>query len=142
LVDAAWLRHGDHPGMPSGAIHAVLDHAGYVYGAATAACADSELAEAITERVLASAFGTAGGERLDRARLVEEAVLLAVRIDPSPPFAGLPVEEREVIALARLGGCSAKEIALALEISVESVKAAMRSGLVRLAGAREHAVTG
>jgi hypothetical protein len=49
---------------------------GYVYGAATAACADPELAEAITERVLTSAVRKPRGDRLDRARLIEEAVVL------------------------------------------------------------------
>jgi DNA-directed RNA polymerase specialized sigma24 family protein len=65
--------------------------------------------------------------------------VLTVRADPSPAFARLAPDEREVIALARLGGCSAQEIALALELSIESVKAAMRRGLQRLAGAREQA---
>jgi DNA-binding NarL/FixJ family response regulator len=129
------------PTMPSGSVGGVLDHAGYVYGAATAACADPSLAEAVAERVLTSATRSGCGEAVERGRLVEEALVLAVRVDPSPPFAGLPPMEREVIALARLGGCSAHEIALALETSIASVKAAMRTGLARLAGACEHATT-
>lgn len=122
--------------MPSASIRAALAEAGHVYGAATTACADPELAEAITERVMTAAVRTAGGP-LDRAHLVEQAVVLAVRIAPAPAFAGLPLEEREVIALARLGGRSAAEIALALDMSVEGVKKAMYTGLARIAEARE-----
>jgi hypothetical protein len=125
--------------MAPGATRAVLDHAGYVYGAATAACADHDLAEAIAERVLSVALRAPCGEPPDRARLVEEALVLAVRLHPAPPFDALPLEEREAIALARLGGCSAQEIALASETSIEQVKAVMRSGLERLADARQPA---
>jgi DNA-binding NarL/FixJ family response regulator len=125
--------------MPSGGARALLDHARYVYGAARAACADPELAEAISERVLTAAARASCGDPVDRARLVEQALVLAVRVDPSPPFAGLPPAEREVVVLARLGGLSAQEIALALEMSIESVKTALRSGLARLAGDCERA---
>jgi hypothetical protein len=125
--------------MARGATRAVLDHAGYVYGAATAACADPELAEAIAERVLTAAIRSPCGGLADRGRLVEEAVVLGVRVHPAPPFDALPLEEREAIALARLGGCTAQEIALATETSIEQVKASMRSGLERLAVAREPA---
>jgi DNA-binding CsgD family transcriptional regulator len=128
--------------MAPGATRAVLDHAGYVYSAAGAACADPELAEAIAERVLTAAIRAPCGEPPDRARLVEEAVVLGVRIHPAPPFDALPLNEREAIALARLGGCSAQEIALASETSIEQVKAAMRSGLARLADVRRHAAAG
>jgi hypothetical protein len=119
--------------MAPGATRAVLEHAGYVYGAASAACADPVLAEAIAERVLTAAVRAPCGEPPDRGRLVEEAVVLGVRIHPAPPFDALPLNEREAIALARLCACSAQEIALANETSIEQVKASMRSGLERLA---------
>lgn len=125
--------------MPSGSARALLDDAGEVYSAARAACADPELAEAVAERVMIAAARTSCGDQLDRARLVEQALVLGVRGDPSAPFAALPPEEREVIVLARLGRLSVQEIALALEMSIESVKSAMRGGLARLADAREHA---
>ena len=128
--------------MPSGATDSLLDHAGYVYGAAVAACADPELADAIAERVMTSAIRIGCANGLDRARLVEDAVLLAVRTDPSSPFSQLPAEEREVIALARLCGYTAQEIALVVDTSVEQVKATMLSGLARLADARAHATVG
>jgi DNA-directed RNA polymerase specialized sigma24 family protein len=125
--------------MARGASRAVLDHAGHVYGAARAACADPELAEAIAERVLTAAVRSPCSGRLERKRLVEEALVLAVRSHPAPPFDALPLDERETIALARLGGCSAQEIALLRETSIENVKTTMRRGLERLVEARRPA---
>jgi Sigma-70, region 4 len=128
--------------MPSGAASAVLDHAPHVYGAACTVCTDPEAAAAVTERVLAAAVHERSGAGLDRGTLVEEALVLGVRVAPSPPFAAMPLEEREVITLARLGGCSANEIAGLLAMSVEDVKAALLSGLERLAQPREQAAAG
>jgi hypothetical protein len=105
-----------------------------VYSAAAAACRDPSLAEAVAERVLTSAARAGTGcVGFDRRRLVEQAVVLGVRVDPAPPFDDLPLDEREAVALARLAGCTVGEIAIVLESSVEGVKDAMLRALERLA---------
>jgi hypothetical protein len=122
--------------MYSGSARTLLSHAGPVYSAAAAACNDRSLAEAVAERVLTSAARSGGGNvRVDRLRLVEQAVVLGVRVDPAPPFDGMPLDEREAVALARLAGCTVGEIALALDSSPEGVKAALLRALERLATA-------
>jgi Sigma-70, region 4 len=118
--------------VDSGLARTLLSHAGPVYSAAAAACRDPSLAEAVAERVLTSAAG-AGEACCDRRRLVEQAVVLGVRVDPAPPFDGLPPDEREAVALARLAGCTVGEIAIVLESSAEGVKGAMLRALERLA---------
>lgn len=126
--------------MATGSTRTAWAHARRVYAAALPACSDPQVAEAITERVLTSAVRQGGGDvRLDCQRLIEEAIVLAMRVDPAPAFAEMPLDEREAVALARLGGCSALEIALVLETSVAGVKAAMLRGLGRLSRAAEPA---
>jgi Sigma-70, region 4 len=117
--------------MPSGSTRALLQHAGPVYSAAAAACGGDEMAEAVAQRVLASAVRAPGS--LDRRHLIREAVLLAVRVDPCPELAAMALDEREAVALARLADCSVLDIALVLGITVQAVKAAMSRGLRRAA---------
>jgi hypothetical protein len=129
-------RSGEDCGVNSGSARALLSHTGPVYSAAAAACRDPSLAEAVAERVLTSAARAGAGEAGlpgDRRRLVEQAVVLGIRVDPAPPFDCLPLDEREAVALARLAGCTVGEIAVALESSAESVKDAMLRALERLA---------
>jgi DNA-binding NarL/FixJ family response regulator len=124
--------------MTAGSTCTVLEHAGSVYAATVAACRHEQIAEAITERVVTSALRSNGWDAsLDRSRLIEQAVVLAVRVDPCPALARLPVEEREAIALARLAGCSVQEIALALETGVDHVKAAMSRTLRHMSASPE-----
>jgi hypothetical protein len=120
--------------VDSGLARTIQSHTGPVYSAAAAACRDHSMAEAVAERVLtAAARACAGDVGFDRQRLVEQAVVLGVRVDPAPPFDGLALDEREAVALARLAGCTVGEIALVLESSAEDVKAAMLRALERLA---------
>lgn len=119
--------------MPCESTRALLQHAGPVYSAAAAACGGHEMAEAVAQRVLASAVRARDPESLDRRHLIQEAVLLAVRVDPCPELAAMALDEREAVALARLADCSVLDIALVLGITVQAVKAAMSRGLRRAA---------
>ena len=119
--------------MPSGSTRVLLQHARPVYSAAAAACGGDEMAEAVAQRVLASAARARDPESLDRRHLIQEAVLLAVRVDPRPELAAMALDEREAVALARLADCSVHDIALVLRITVQAVKAAMSRGLRRAA---------
>jgi len=94
-----------------------------VYGAAMAASSDPGVAEQVAERVL---LADPGG---DSGVLVERAVLLAVRTSPDEALARMRVEEREVIALARLTGATTARIAAVLALEPKAVRALMTSGL-------------
>ena len=94
-----------------------------VYGAAIAASSDAGVAEQVTERVL---LADPGGES---DVLVERAVLLAVRTSPHAAFARMCVQEREVIALARLARATTTRIAALLALEPKAVRALMTSGL-------------
>ena len=101
-----------------------------VHGAAVAASRDPERAATVTERVLCSAArGHAPGQPIERRRLVEHAIRLAVRSCPAEGFAAIDERDREAIALARLGGYSVAEIACALALSRAEVKRRMSRGL-------------
>jgi hypothetical protein len=109
-----------------------VDDRRYVYAAAVAASRDPRAAVEITERVLltAAAGGGAGAYRsVDHRTLVERAIRVGVRAAPPEAFAVMEPRDREAIALARLAGYSASEVAVALETSVEDVKARMLRGL-------------
>ncbi len=94
-----------------------------VYGAAMAASSDAGVAEEVTERVL---LADPGG---DSSVLVERAVLLAVRTSPDAALARMRVQEREVVALARLAGATTTRIAAVLALEPKAVRALMTSGL-------------
>jgi DNA-directed RNA polymerase specialized sigma24 family protein len=99
----------------------------HVYGAALAASADSESAEEVTRYVMTDAV--AGRTSADARVLVQRALLSAVRGDPHPALAPMQIEEREVVALARLGGYTVPEIAEALDIDPAEARARMTSAL-------------
>jgi DNA-binding NarL/FixJ family response regulator len=99
----------------------------HVYGAALAASADRSAAEEITHDVITDA--AAGRTRADASSLVKRALLRAVRGEPHPSLAPMRLEEREVVALARLGGYSVPEIASTLGIDAADVRARMTSAL-------------
>jgi DNA-directed RNA polymerase specialized sigma24 family protein len=99
----------------------------HVYGAALAASADPDAAEEITRDVMTDAV--TGRTRADARSLVGRALLAAVRGDPHPAFAPMLLEEREVVALARLGGYSVPEIAEALDIAPAVARARMTNAL-------------
>jgi DNA-binding NarL/FixJ family response regulator len=99
----------------------------HVYGAALAASADTEAAEGITRQVMVDA--AAGRTRADARSLVQRALLSAVRGEPHPSLAPMRTEEREVVALARLGGYTVPEIAEALGIAPAEARARMTSAL-------------
>ena len=94
-----------------------------IYAAAIAASSDAGVAEEVTERVL---LADPGG---DSGRLVERAVLLAVRTSPHAAFAPMEPREREVIALARLAGATTTRIAALLGVQPIEVRRLMTSGL-------------
>lgn len=104
------------------------DQLGQVYGAALAACEDPSAAEEVTRQVLLSPVRD-GRPTLEGRALVERALLLGAHAAPAAELAGIAPDDRAVIVLARLGRYSTVEIAIALEISVEEVKAAMTRGL-------------
>jgi DNA-binding NarL/FixJ family response regulator len=103
----------------------------HVYGAALAASADAGAAESVTCDVMVDAVR--GRTRADARSLIERAVLRSVHDAPHPAFAPMRTEEREVVALARLGGYSVPEIAEALGIAPAEARARMASGLRALA---------
>jgi DNA-directed RNA polymerase specialized sigma24 family protein len=98
-----------------------------VYGAALAASADPEAAEDVTHEVMTDAI--AGRTQADARSLVARALLSAVRDEPHPSLAPMMIEEREVVALARLGGYTVPEIAEALDIAPAEARARMTRAL-------------
>ena len=98
----------------------------HVYGAALAASRDERSAAGVTERVLEKA--AAEGVIL-RDRLVERAILAAVQRAPAPCFEVMRQPDRDAVALARLAGYSAPQVAASLGLSVEEVKASMLRAL-------------
>jgi len=66
------------------------------------------------------------GERLlDRDRLVERAIRLSVSTKPSQGFAAMEPLDREAVALARLAGYSAADIAATLGVDLDEAKRSM-----------------
>ena len=106
----------------------------WVYGAALRAASDEESAVLAALSALgddpSGETGDVGGER--RRALMARAVASALRSSPSEPLAGLPLDERETIGLARIVGMNVDEIALFTGTDASAVKARMRSGLERL----------
>lgn len=98
----------------------------HVYGAALAASRDEQAAAGVTERVMEKA---ASEPVIARERLVESAILTAVRRAPAPCFEDMQRPDREAVALARLAGYSTDQIASSLGIAVEDVKAGMLRAL-------------
>jgi DNA-directed RNA polymerase specialized sigma24 family protein len=96
-----------------------------VYGAALAASAGPAVAGEVTRAVMVAA----AGERSDARSLVARAIVRAVRTAPHAAFAPMAAPEREVVALARLGGYSVGEIAETLGIAPGEARSRMTSGL-------------
>jgi DNA-directed RNA polymerase specialized sigma24 family protein len=71
----------------------------------------------------------AQADAFDRRQLVERTIVQAMRSAPAVPFASMPAKAREAVALARLAGYSAREIALALDVGVPEAKRLLRAGL-------------
>ena len=98
----------------------------HVYRATRAATDDEDAAADVVERVLRAATR----ERLlDRDQLVERAIRLAVTTRPAQGFAAMDPQDREAVALARLAGYSATDVAATLGIEVDEVKRSMLRGL-------------
>jgi DNA-directed RNA polymerase specialized sigma24 family protein len=98
----------------------------HVYGAALAAASDESAAAGVTKRVL----GRAAAESvIARETLVERAILSAVRSSPAACFQAMPRPGREAVALARLAGYSADQVASSLELGVDDVKSSMLQAL-------------
>ena len=131
---AAAFAYGRHMDADS-RVAAVMRIAPRVYGAAVAASRDQASALAVTERVLLEAAREPAdpGHALDWRRLVENAIRLAVRSCPAEGFAAIGQDDREAIALARLGSYSVTEIAAALETSAADVKRRISRGLLTVA---------
>jgi DNA-directed RNA polymerase specialized sigma24 family protein len=104
----------------------LMSMAPHVYGAALAASRDERAAAGVTERVLEKA---AAEGVIARDRLVERAILAAVRRAPAPCFGIMRQPDRDAVALARLAGYSAQQVAASLGLSVEEVKASMLRAL-------------
>jgi DNA-directed RNA polymerase specialized sigma24 family protein len=124
---AAGLRRRTVMAMTFGVRTAELMRmAPHVYGAALAAARDEDAAAGVTKRVL----GRAAAESvIARETLVERAILSAVRSSPAACFEVMPRPGREAVALARLAGYSAAEVATSLELGVADVKASMLQAL-------------
>jgi hypothetical protein len=98
----------------------------HVYGAALAAARDESAAAGVTKRVL----GRAAAESvIARDALVERAILSAVRSSPAPCFEAMARPGREAVALARLAGYSADQVASSLDLGVDDVKSSMLQAL-------------
>jgi DNA-directed RNA polymerase specialized sigma24 family protein len=104
----------------------LMGMAPHVYGAALAASRDEHAAAGVTERVLEKA---AAEDVIVRDRLVERAILAAVRRAPAPCFEVMQQPDRDAVALARLAGYSAEQVAASLGLSVKEVKASMLRAL-------------
>jgi hypothetical protein len=102
----------------------VLDHLDAVWRAALAASGDQTVAEDVTTQVLSSAGSDAGA-----GELVRRAVLLAVRRAPAPAFAAMTVQQREAVALARIGACRIDEVAATLRVSDGAARRLLTEGL-------------
>ena len=98
----------------------------HVYGAALAASRDERAAAGVTERVLERA---AAEDVIVRERLVERAILTAVRRAPAPCFEVMRQPDRDAVALVRLAGYSAEQVATSLGMAVEEVKSGMLRAL-------------
>ena len=111
----------------------VVDSAPYVYAAAVAASRDREAAAAVTAYILSSAARGSYGSAPERRLLVEEALLLGVRLSPSYVFSIMGREHREAVVLARIGRYPVAEIAQVLGVSAAEVKLRLRHGLEAVA---------
>ena len=98
----------------------------HVYGAALAAARDERAAAGVTEHVLG---GAASEPVIARDALVERAILTAVRGSPAACFEGMPQPGRDAVALARLAGYSADQVASSLALGGEEVKTSMLQAL-------------
>ncbi len=98
-----------------------------VYGAALAAAASPGMAADVTGHVLA------GRPHDDEDALVARAIRLAVRGAPHPSFAPMAPDDREAVALVRLGGCADSEAARVLGTDVAEVRRRLARGLRALA---------
>jgi DNA-directed RNA polymerase specialized sigma24 family protein len=98
----------------------------HVYGAALAASSDERAAAGVAERVLKKA---AAEDVIARERLVERTILTAVRRAPAPCFEAMQQPDRDAVALARLAGYSAEQVASSLGMGVDEVKASMLRAL-------------
>ena len=107
----------------------------WIYGAAIRAASGEETAARATVAAFSTrnSNGHSGGAH--RRALMIAAVRNALADDPSDPLAQLPPEEREAVGLARILGLDVHEIGLVLDRDASEVKALMREGLTRLAGA-------
>jgi DNA-directed RNA polymerase specialized sigma24 family protein len=104
----------------------LMGMAPHVYGAALAASRDERAAAGVTEQVLANA---AAENVTGRDRLVERAILAAVRLAPAPGFEVMRQPDRDAVALARLAGYSTDQVAASLGLSVKEVKLSMLRAL-------------
>jgi DNA-directed RNA polymerase specialized sigma24 family protein len=96
-----------------------------VYGAALSASAGPAAAGEATREVMVAA----AGERSDARSLIARVIVRAVRTAPHAAFAPMAEGDREVVALARLGGYTVAEIAEALGIAPGEARSRMLSGL-------------
>ena len=90
------------------------------------AARDEHAAASVTERVLG---GAAAESVIARDTLVERAILSAVRKAPASCFEDMPQPGRDAVALARLAGYSADQVASSLELGVDDVKKSMLQAL-------------
>jgi DNA-directed RNA polymerase specialized sigma24 family protein len=102
----------------------VIDHVDAVWRAALAASGDRGVAEEVTTAILTSAARDA-----PHAELVRRAVLLAIRRAPAPAFAAMPDQQREAVALARIGACRVDEVAATLGIGDGATRRLLTEGL-------------
>ena len=107
----------------------VTDDLPWIYGAALAAAATEEIARDVAEQVATTAARDAS-----RSELVARAIRSAVRVAPAAPFAGLAEEEREALALVRLGGFDVTEVARQTGTDPREVKRRLGAALRALAG--------
>ena len=106
----------------------------HVYSAAFAASGDEGLATVVADGLVAPTAGC-GRDALSRERLMERGRARHAR-RAERGFAAMLPEDCAAVALARLMGYSAEEVALALGTSVEYAKRRMLRGLRNAAAMR------
>jgi DNA-directed RNA polymerase specialized sigma24 family protein len=110
----------------------VDDFLPFVHGAAVAASSDPD---AVAIEVICAA--ARAGAPFEQRAFVERALLLSVERAPARAFAAIALEDRGVVALARLAGYSVPEVATALGVDAATARARMLRGLRALGSAIE-----
>lgn len=109
-----------------------------IYGAALAVAGNPDAAVDVTAHVLARSMA-ARSRGVVEISPEDRAIALAVRSAPSAEFRPLRLEDRAVVALARVRGRSVAQIASALDLDEGAVRVSLTRGLRDVARAARSA---